>query len=256
MRGRIDVYVARQGRDSASQPLRLAHQPANGTNPLLEEKPKKGTITPNMGFHRSTRASPGLPSTSLADALFTATQQRVLGALFGQPNRSFYANELIALACGGTGAVQRELARLVASGLVTVRAIGNQKHYQANRDAPIFDELCAIAQKTFALAAPLRAALAPVAAAIRAAFIYGSVAKRNDSASSDIDLMIITNSLRFADVYSTLEDARSRLVRPLNVTVLDSAEFKSRRTREDSFMTRVLAQPKIWLVGSEDVLTI
>ena len=68
--------------------------------------------------------------------------------------------------------------------------------------------------------------------------------------------MIITNSLRYADVYSTLEDARSRLVRPLNVTVLDSAEFKSRRTREDSFMTRVLAQPKIWLVGSEDVLTI
>ncbi len=70
-------------------------------------------------------------------ALFTKTQQRVLSVLFGQARRSFYANEIIGLAGSGSGAVQRELARLETSGLVTVHRVGNQKHYQANHDAPI-----------------------------------------------------------------------------------------------------------------------
>jgi hypothetical protein len=85
---------------------------------------------------------------ALADALFTRTQQRVLGLLFGHPSRSYYATELIALAGAGSGAVQRELARLLGSGLITVRPIGNQKHYQANSESPLFHELRSIAQKT------------------------------------------------------------------------------------------------------------
>ena len=84
----------------------------------------------------------------LASALFTATQQRVLGLLFGQPGRSFYLAEIIGLARAGSGAVQRELAKLAESGLVTVRAVGNQKHYQANPDSPIYEELCGVARKT------------------------------------------------------------------------------------------------------------
>ena len=95
-----------------------------------------------------------------ADALFTKKQQRVLTVLFGQSQRSFYANELIGLAQSGSGAVQRELARLEASGLVTVHRIANQKHYQANRDAPIFEELRGIVFKTFGVADVLRTALA------------------------------------------------------------------------------------------------
>ncbi|MCK9509028.1 MAG: winged helix-turn-helix domain-containing protein, partial [Pigmentiphaga sp.] len=92
---------------------------------------------------------------SLADALFTSTKQRVLAILFGRPGRSFYANEIIGLAKSGSGAVQKELAQLTDSGLVTMRRIGNQKHYQANPDSPIFTELCAIIRKTVGLAEPL-----------------------------------------------------------------------------------------------------
>jgi hypothetical protein len=132
---------------------------------------------------------PAADRTSLADALFTSTQQRLLGLLFGQPGRSFYANELITLTGGGSGAVQSELARLARSGLVVVRLIGRQKHYQANPDLPNFAGLCGIASKTMGLAEPLRQALAPVASHIRAAFVYGSVAKRQDTSASDIDLM-------------------------------------------------------------------
>src|SRR4051794_12518260 len=113
---------------------------------------------PEMGISVSKpRASRGH---SVADALFSTTQQRVLALLFGQPNRSFYATELITQTGAGSGAVQRELARLEQSGLVTVKRLGSQKHYQANPRSPLYDELCAIVQKTVGLAEPVRAALA------------------------------------------------------------------------------------------------
>lgn len=203
---------------------------------------------PNMGMKRTpTTPAERLP---LADALFTQSQQRVLGAIFGQPDRSFYANELIGLARGGTGAIQRELGRLEATGLVTASRVGNQKHYRANPQSPIYDELCAIARKTFALAEPLRAALSSLAPGIVAAFVYGSVAKRADSTGSDIDLMVISDSVRYPELYAALEPERARLGRPLNVTLIDTTEVESRRRDKNSFLTRVLEQPKIWIIGS------
>jgi predicted nucleotidyltransferase len=211
-----------------------------------------------MGTNDTTRsssaASPARGSSSLADALFTATQQRILGLLFGRSERSFYANELIALTGSGSGAVQRELARLAASGLVVVRLIGRQKHYQANPDSPIFAELCGIASKTFGLAEPLRQALAPLAPHIRAAFVYGSVAKRQDTARSDIDLMVVSDELSYPDVFGTLEAASRRLGREVKPTIYSRREWSERAARGDSFVKRVLAQPRIWLIGSDDAL--
>jgi hypothetical protein len=109
--------------------------------------------------------------------LFTPVQQRVLGLLFGQPDRRFQSGELIRLAASGTGAAHRLLTRLADSGLITVERVGNQKHYQANRASPVFDELHGLIIKTSGLIAPLRTALEPLAKRIRAAFVYGSVAK-------------------------------------------------------------------------------
>lgn len=99
--------------------------------------------------------SPRRPSA--ADTLFSRTQQRVLGLLFGRPDRSYYASELIALAGGGSGAVQRELARLEQSGLVQGRRIGTRKHYQANPQAPLFSDLSAIFRKLLPPAYPMSA---------------------------------------------------------------------------------------------------
>jgi predicted nucleotidyltransferase len=187
----------------------------------------------------------------LANALFTKVQQRVLGALFGNPERSFYANELIGLAESGTGAVQRELARLEAVGLVTTTRIGNQKHYRANKDAPVFDELRSLVVKTFGLADVLRTALMPVAASIQAAFIYGSIAKNEDKANSDIDLMVISNTLEYADLFAALELATRQLGRKISPTVYSSEEVGRRVAENNAFVTRVMAQPKIWLIGDE-----
>src|SRR2546427_7849675 len=116
-----------------------------------------------MGMKRARlKQPPAAPPPGLAGALFAKVQQRVLGVLFGNPARSFYANEVIGLARSGTGAVQRELERLEASQLVTVKRVGKQKHYQANAASPVFDELRSLVLKTTGLADVLRAALAPV----------------------------------------------------------------------------------------------
>lgn len=191
---------------------------------------------------------------SLADALFTTTQQRVLGLLFGQPSRSFYATELIGLVGAGSGTVQRELARLEQSGLVTVRRVGSQKHYQANSASPLFSELTSIARKTVALAEPLRAALKPLASRIHVAFVYGSVAKRADTATSDIDLMVVSDSLTYAEVFGALESLGAKFGRIINPTVYSREELAKRRREGQAFVTRVLRQPKVWVIGTEDDL--
>lgn len=214
--------------------------------------PILGSKMPNMGIKAKTIAA--APHTSLSAALFSNTQQRVLAFLFGQPERSFFATELIGLAGGGSGAVQRELKRLAESGLVTVKRLGNQKHYQANPQSPIFAELCGIVQKTVGLAEPLRAALMPFAKGIVAAFVYGSVAKRSDTAQSDIDLMVLSDSLEYADLFAALEEAATRLGRTVNPTIYTRHEFARRIKQKNAFVTRVLAQPKVWLIGGEDEL--
>jgi len=190
-------------------------------------------------------------ASALADALFPKVRQRVLAVLFGTPDRSFYANEVIALAQSGTGAVQRELAGLSEAGLLTVSKQGNQKHYQANASAPVFAELRGLVLKTMGLADVLRSALAPLAGQIDAAFIYGSVARQQDTAHSDVDVMIISRTLGYGDVFGALEAATVSLGRKVNPTLYTPADWSKRMSSDNTFVARVWQQPKIWLIGSE-----
>lgn len=207
-------------------------------------------------IHPVRRARSAAPpsSTGLADALFSRTQQKVLGILFGRPERSFYASEVIGLAAAGSGAVQRELARLEQVGLVNVTRIGNQKHYQANPASPVFEEVAGIARKTFALAEPLRAALKPAWKKIDAAFVYGSIAKGSDTARSDVDLFVLSNSLTYPDLIRVLDRVRNQLGREVNPTLMSRAELKTMLDEQNAFATRVLEQPKLWIKGSIDDL--
>ena len=188
---------------------------------------------------------------SLGDVLFSGVQQRVLRVLFGMPDKSFYRNELMRLAGSGKGALQRELDRLEESGLVTVRPVGNQKHYQANRDAPIFEELRGIVVKTFGVADVLRKALLPLEKEITAAFLFGSIAKKSDTSASDIDVFVVSDKLGYQDLIKALLPAEAALGRKINPTIHSKAELARKRKARASFVVRVLEQPKIFLIGSE-----
>ncbi len=204
---------------------------------------------------RSAAQSVPVPArTGLADALFSATQQRVLALLFGQPERSFFTNELIGLVGAGSGAVQREVRRLVESGLVTVTRLGSQKHYQANPAAPIFEELRGIVTKTLGPAEVLRAALVPLGDAVRLALVYGSVAKRSDTAQSDIDLLIVSDALTLEQVYTELSPVEQQLGRRVSPTLYTVAEFCRRRSSSNPFLTKVLAGETIQLTDNHDDL--
>lgn len=208
--------------------------------------PKLGMILPNMGKKTA--------SGGLADALFSRVQQRVLGLLFGQPNRRFQSGELIRLAGSGTGATHRVLTRLADAGLVTVTRSGNQKHYQANRESPVFHELHGLIVKTVGLVEPLRQALARKAGEIHAAFVYGSVAKGTDKAGSDIDVMIISDELSYADLYEALQSAEAVLARAVNPNVMSRSAWRAKRAEAGSFATRIAGGPRLFVIGSDDDL--
>lgn len=187
-----------------------------------------------------------------SNVLFSKTQQGLLGLLFGQPQRSFYLKELIGVLGMGRGTVQRELSHLVESGLVTVTSVGNQRHFQANPASPIFHELHAIVIKTFGVADVIRNGLLGVAYRIKVAFIYGSVAKGTDTAGSDIDVMVISDSVSYGEVLERLSSVDQKLGRPVNPVVFATKEFVSRMASDNAFVTRVMEQPKIMLIGTED----
>jgi predicted nucleotidyltransferase len=188
---------------------------------------------------------------NLSDALFSKVQRCVLGLLYGNPDRSFYANELFRLAGSGTGAVVRVLAKLADSGLVTVSKIGNQKHYQANRAAPIFEELRGIVLKTFGVADVLRQGLLPISSKATVAFVFGSVAKGTDTAKSDIDVMVIGEDLAYPEVYSALMPVEAQLARKINPSIYSYEDVQLKLKKGNAFLTRIMAQPKIFLIGSE-----
>jgi predicted nucleotidyltransferase len=212
--------------------------------------PFSGTLVPIMGTRRDVTSH----SQGLVDALFSSVQQRVLGLVFGQPDRSFYTKELIHLVRAGSGAVQRELARLEQSGLVTARRSGAQKHYQANSDSLLFSELCSIVRKTLGLAGPIRQALSTLEPDISAAFVYGSVPRHKDTAASDVDLMVLSDTLTYSQIVGALDVLGTQLGRPVHPTMYSQADWATRVKEGNVFVTRVLRQPKLWIIGGESDL--
>ena len=186
-----------------------------------------------------------MSTSSVGDALFTKAQQKLLALFYGRPDRTFYFNEVVRLADMGKGAISRELAKLCESGLLLSSKQGNQIHYQANKASPIFNELTSIVKKTFGVAGVLQMALAPLLPQFEQAFVYGSIAKGVDHADSDVDVMLVGEELSYTEIMQLLEPAEKQLQRTVNPTVYSSAEFAERLADGQSFLTRVMAEPRI-----------
>jgi predicted nucleotidyltransferase len=190
-----------------------------------------------------------MPGVSLGDALFTKGQQKVLALFFGQVDKSFYLNEVVRYAAMGKGVISRELAKMTDAGLLVVSKQGNQNHYQANVDSPIFNELKQIVLKTFGVAGLLRAGLEPLFPQLEKAFIYGSVAKGEDHAGSDVDVMLVGSDLSYSEVMQMLGPIEEQLQRSVNPTLYSPAEFAERLSTGQNFLTKVMAQAHIDLLN-------
>ena len=179
----------------------------------------------------------------LATALFAPAQSKIIERIFGNPARGFHVNELMRLMGLGSASVQREIGRLFEAGLLTDERIGNVRRVQANPSSPVFAELTSLVQKTLGIVPAIADALRPLADGIEFAAVYGSIAKRSEHADSDVDVLVVSDSLSFAEVMATLVKVQDRLSRVINPTIYTSIEFNARRKQPDSFVNRVLAQP-------------
>jgi uncharacterized protein len=191
---------------------------------------------------------------NLTDVLFGQTRQAVLGFLYSQPDKPFYLRELARHAGTGLGAVQREVGKLAEAGILQRSVRGNQVFYQANRDNPIFQELKSIISKTAGTHDILREALFPLRERIRVAFVYGSVARHEERANSDVDLMVV-GEVPFTEIVAVTTPMQERLGREINPTVYPLAEFQSKLKARNHFLKTILRQKKLFILGDENELT-
>jgi predicted nucleotidyltransferase len=195
-------------------------------------------------------------STSLAGlshVLFGQSRRSILALLYGHADEEFYLRDLVRKAGTALGATQRELKQLADVGIVQRVRRGHQVYYQANRDNPIFSELKSILTKTVGVHDLVKDALMPLTNRIRLAFIYGSVARQEERASSDIDLMVI-GEVGFNDVVSSLGEAEKRLGREINPTVYSVEEFRAKRKAKNHFLSTVLRREKLFVIGGQNEL--
>jgi predicted nucleotidyltransferase len=194
-----------------------------------------------------------IAGSELSAALFGQTRRAILALLYGHPDQSYYFRQLVRSARLGLGAAQREVKRLSEAGIIRRTVRGNQVFYQANPECPIFADLKGLMVKTAGVADVLRAALAPLTARIKVAFIYGSVAKLAQRNASDVDLMVVGEPA-FGEVVSAVGSAQETLAREINPTVYSPAEFSSKLKAGHHFLTAVVGGERLFLIGDEHEL--
>lgn len=187
----------------------------------------------------------------LMDLLFGTTRQRVLAVLLLRPDASFHLRELARMTGSHAGTLGRELDKLTESGLLQRGEQGNQVHYRANCDSPLFDDLAAIFRKTHGVVPTLREALAPLERGIRLAWVFGSVAQGTATDRSDIDLLVV-GDVGFVDLVRALNPMQEALRREINPVLYSPAEFQERVESREAFARELLDKPKLFVKGNRD----
>lgn len=185
--------------------------------------------------------------------LFRGARRAILSVLFGHTDKAFYLRQIVRTTGFGLGPVQRELKQLTESGIIRRTVSGRQVYFQVNPDSPIFPELKSLIVKTSGIGESLRSALAPFAGRLKVAFIYGSVARGEEGPRSDIDLLVV-GDIAFADLITNLQAAQRLLGREINPTVYPPDEFKAKMRARHHFLTSVLKETKLYLIGDENEL--
>jgi predicted nucleotidyltransferase len=202
--------------------------------------PTIDTIVPGMGT----------PILSLSRVLFGQSRRSILALLYGHADEQFYFREIARRAGTGIGATQRELGQLTDAGLLHRLRRGNQVYFRANRKNLIFEELKSILAKTSGIRDILQEGLAPLADRVKLAFVYGSIARGDEEASSDVDLMVV-GKVSFKDVVAALSEIERKLGREVNPTVFGPREFREKLAAKNHFLSTVAKEKKLFVIGDE-----
>jgi predicted nucleotidyltransferase len=190
---------------------------------------------------------------SVLTALFPQVRQGVLAATLSQPDKWWYLSELAGRLGTSPSSLQRELSSLVASGILVHRREGTRAYFKAEIQSPVFRDLQQLFEKTAGLAPILQQILKPFGNRIRSAFIYGSVARRQEHTMSDVDVMVIGGA-GLADLSPALRKAEARLGREVNVTAYSPEEFREKIKSGDHFLATVLRGRKQFVKGGRSDL--
>ena len=189
----------------------------------------------------------------LLDFLFGTYRQRALTQLLLNPDSSYHVRELARLTGTTPGTLHKELARLAESGLLLREKQGNQVRYRANRDCPIFAELAGLFRKTSGVVGVLADALRALNPAPELALVFGSLARGEENAGSDVDLLII-GDCSFGDAVKALHPAQEQLQREINPVLYTAREFKRRIGKKEALAGSILANPKLFIIGTKHEL--
>jgi predicted nucleotidyltransferase len=192
-------------------------------------------------------------SLALSDVLFGQIRGGVLALLYGWADKAFYVRQIARHVHASPGAVRRELEKLAAVDLIVRTSLGNQVFYQVNQRHPVFSEMRALVNKTVGIFNILRSSLESLGNRVSAAFVYGSIARQEERAGSDIDLMII-GDIELDDILVRLAEAETALGRTVNPTVYSIHEFKRKLEDGNHFLNAVIDGKKVFLIGNEDEL--
>lgn len=208
---------------------------------------------PRPLLQKKRQLTPSLQHMTLATILFPEYRRRVLGLLLLRPEEALHGREISRRTGLPAGTITRELTKLAEVGLLNRDTRGNQRVYSANTASPVFAELASILRKTSGMADVLAQALAPLMPSLHVAFVFGSMARGQETAGSDIDVMIIGDA-SFRQIVEALHPTEAVLGREINAQILSPLEFADKANQKEAFLADVLAKPKIFLIGGEDDL--
>ena len=186
-------------------------------------------------------------------ALFPGTRRKILSLFFMHPDRQFYFREVLKLTGTKQGIIQRELKSLTQTGILELETKGNQTYYSVNKSNPIYEELRRIVLKTFGLVDVLRDVLLPLKKRIDVAVIYGSIASEEETAKSDVDLLVI-GKISLDSLSEAIDKVEKQTMREINPSLYPTEEFKEKIRRKNHFLRSVLKSNLIYLIGSENDL--
>lgn len=193
----------------------------------------------------------GKKKKDMAAVLFPGTKRKILALFFLNPDQEYYFSEVVRLTGTRQGVIQRELKNLTEAGILNAERRGRQKFYRANKSNPIFPDLRNIVFKTFGIIGQVKDALKPMEKRIEIAFVYGSFARGEEVADSDIDLFIIGKA-PLDEIVSALTKVENAIGREINPTLFSATEFKSKWLKKNHFLRSMAKTEKEFIIGSED----